>query len=98
MTVDITWPDGKSETIEVKYGEVLNFPLATDKTAHVTVNPTHRFDVGMGKGKIVEKEIHGGIAGLVLDGRGRPLAFDKNPIENAQVRRNDYTAMNLPLE
>jgi uncharacterized protein (TIGR01319 family) len=98
MTVDITWPDGKSETIEVKYGEVLNFPLGTDETAHVTVNPTHRFDVGMGKGKIVEKEIHGGIAGLVLDGRGRPLIFDKNPIENAQVRRNDYAAMNLPLE
>jgi len=98
MTIEITWPDGKTETINLKYGDLLNFPLGTGEVARIVANPNRNFDLGEGKGKVVEKEVHGGIAGLVIDGRGRPLVFNPNQAENALVRKNDYSAMNLPLE
>ena len=32
--------------------------------------------MGAGPGKTVERELHGGVVGLILDGRGRPIALD----------------------
>ncbi len=40
----------------------------------VRIHPARGFDMGAGSGKTVEKTIRGGTVGLVLDGRGRPLA------------------------
>ena len=42
-------------------------------TAKGVFEPERGFDIGAGKGNTVTKEIHGGVAGIILDGRGRPF-------------------------
>jgi len=41
--------------------------------ARAVFEPERNFDLGAGKGSKVEKEIHGGVVGIILDGRGRPF-------------------------
>ncbi len=71
-------PNG--ETIEgtLKFAEMKKFPLGFDDKgiplkAKAILEPLRGFDVGAGKGTKVEKEISGGVTGIILDGRGRPF-------------------------
>ncbi|MGQ0633797.1 MAG: glutamate mutase L [Planctomycetaceae bacterium] len=61
------------ETGELKSGEVRLLPLAAGETATVAVDPARGFDAGRGPGKRVERQVHGGTVGIILDARGRPL-------------------------
>ena len=47
------------------------------RTARAIFEPGKNFDVGAGKGNKVEKEVHGGVVGILLDGRGRPFDLSK---------------------
>ncbi|MFH1850871.1 MAG: glutamate mutase L [Candidatus Neomarinimicrobiota bacterium] len=60
---------------QINYGDVLLLPLGAGETAEVTVEPDKLFDTGHGPGKKVTKTVKGGTVGLILDGRGRPLAL-----------------------
>ena len=55
-------------------GELKLEPLGLEQHATVTVEPARGIDLGEGKGRPIEAEVHGGVVGLVLDARGRPLA------------------------
>jgi hypothetical protein len=41
--------------------------------ARAVFEPERQYDVGGGKGNRFEKELHGGVVGVILDGRGRPF-------------------------
>jgi len=43
------------------------------QTAKAVFEPERGFDMGAGKGSRVEKQLHGGVVGIILDGRGRPF-------------------------
>ena len=43
------------------------------QTAKAVFEPERGFDVGAGKGSRLETELHGGVVGIILDGRGRPF-------------------------
>ena len=58
---------------DVPYGELRLYPLALGEKATVKLQPSRRFDVGAGNGHAVESEVMGGVVGLVVDTRGRPL-------------------------
>ena len=90
--------EGIEEKITVKSGELIRVPLPTGKKARVQIFPSRRFNVGAGNGKPLEKEVIGGCAGLILDGRCRPLVFDSDQNLNAERRLRDYKALSLPLE
>ena len=64
-------------------GEMRVVPLEQGQTADVRVAPARGFDMGAGKGKEVTATVQGGVVGLILDGRGRPIAL---PAE-AEARR-----------
>ncbi|MCK4403790.1 MAG: glutamate mutase L [candidate division Zixibacteria bacterium] len=72
-------PDGKNEEGSVKYGEMRRIPLGLDEktgiplTCKAELEPHRGFDVGGGKGDKVETTIHGGVNGIIIDCRGRPL-------------------------
>ena len=48
--------------------------------AQVALQPARRWDVGAGPGHVLHARVRGGVVGLVLDGRGRPiqLAADRD--------------------
>lgn len=43
------------------------------QTARAVLQPERGYDLGAGKGNKVETELHGGVVGIILDGRGRPF-------------------------
>ena len=64
-----------NESGEILFGDIRLFPLGEGRTAAVTVEPERGFDCGAGPGKPIERQVRGGTVGLILDGRGRPLAL-----------------------
>jgi hypothetical protein len=64
---------GATRRGEVAAGEISLVPLALGQTGELTAHPTRHVDLGAGRGKALEATVHGGVVGLVLDGRGRPL-------------------------
>lgn len=60
------------------FGELLLHPLKADEKAKIILNPAKGFGVGEGSGKSLEAEVHGGVVGVVIDTRGRPLDLSKN--------------------
>jgi uncharacterized protein (TIGR01319 family) len=74
---------GLSAHGELAVGDLRLFRLPLGATALVAVQPSRGFDLGGGPGVRVEREVRGGLAGLVLDARGRPLEL---PEDRARCR------------
>ncbi|MEK7806051.1 MAG: methylaspartate mutase, partial [Planctomycetota bacterium] len=53
-------------------------PLGIDQTAEIEVLPAKNFDVGAGKGKPITKKVFGGVVGIVIDTRGKPITLAKD--------------------
>jgi len=71
LDADITFPDGRKEHFELLYGQMKLFPLGVGEKAGLELKPYRGFDMGEGRNKKVEATAHGGVVGLVFDGRGR---------------------------
>ena len=73
---------------EVAFGEMALMPLGEGERATVTIDPVRRFDVGAGPGWTVTAEVEGGVVGLIIDARGRPIALADDQTERAaSIRR-----------
>ena len=64
---------GILEHLEMKRFELGIQENGLPMKANVTLEPERGYDVGAGKGNKVVKEVHGGVVGIILDGRGRPF-------------------------
>jgi hypothetical protein len=94
VEVILEMPDGGTETRSLAFGQIATVPLDVDQTAKVTIKPTRKFDAGMGRGKEIHTEINGGVAGVIIDARGRPLVLPED--RNERVRK--LTEWNSALE
>lgn len=65
--------DGETLEEDMKFGEVKLIPLADRSEAKAVITPAKNFDLGEGSGRAVEKTIMGGVVGVLLDARGRPI-------------------------
>jgi hypothetical protein len=75
----IQYHDGRSLEVEVPYGSLEVIPLPTGQTATLELRPTRRFDVGLGsKGQAGTTKVEGGLLGIIIDARGRPLPMDRD--------------------
>ena len=83
MRIRIRYANGGELDVEAHYGEIEIWPLLAEERAIVEIRPSRRFDIGMGPGVGGKVEVLGGLLGLVVDARGRPLVLP----ENADVRR-----------
>lgn len=78
ISYKITMPDGKTIEESLPYGDLRVLPLDIDQTAEIEIVPAKNFDVGEGKGRHVKKKISGGVVGIVIDTRGRPVTLAKD--------------------
>ncbi len=82
LRVKVKYADGNETAVDVKYGSLEVIPVPMAQAARLQVQPLHRFDVGMGGPGVGGKvEVMGGVMGVVVDARGRPLAL---PLDTAR--------------
>ena len=81
MRVKITFEQGGELEIEAKYGSLEVLPLRTGEKATLELKPRRGISVGRVKGAV---EVNGGVIGLVIDARGRPLRLPSEPKERRQ--------------
>ncbi len=74
ISVEITTGDAAPITADIPCGELRHYPLPLGEKATVKLQPSRRFDVGAGAGQAITGEAMGGVVGLVIDTRGRPLS------------------------
>jgi uncharacterized protein (TIGR01319 family) len=73
MNVELQLPGGKVYEEKLNYGDIKLIKLSEYDEAKATITPERDFDVGAGPGKPLETPITGGVAGVILDARGRPI-------------------------
>jgi hypothetical protein len=86
LTFKIDYDDERSLEVEVTYGSLEVIPLPSGQAATLELRPTRRFDVGLGtKGQAGTTKVEGGIIGIIIDARGRPLPIAED-LEAQQER------------
>jgi len=76
----IEYEDGRSLEVEVLYGSLEVIPLPVGQTANLELRPSRRFDVGLGtRGQAGTTRVEGGVIGIIIDARGRPLPIAADP-------------------
>ncbi|MEK7448872.1 MAG: glutamate mutase L [Planctomycetota bacterium] len=91
----ITFPDGKVVEDSMPFGELKLYPLEVGQRAVIEAKPTRSFDFGIGRGKSIKKELDGGVVGIVIDTRGRPLVLPENKTERVALLNKWAKTMNL---
>jgi hypothetical protein len=87
MRVRILYDNGGELNVEARYGELEVWPLLVGQRATLEIRLHRRFDIGMGPGQGGRVEVLGGMAGLVVDARGRPLTLPKGADERQRTLR-----------
>lgn len=85
------------ESYLLRFGELRVFPLNEGEKIEVEVRPTRAFDVGAGRGKPMTVTAEGGVVGLVVDCRGRPLSLPARDPERIAKLQTWLQAMGLPI-
>jgi hypothetical protein len=85
LRVKVAYEDGREHSVEVKFGSMGKIPLPNGETATLRLQPLHRFDVGMGPSRGGRLQVVGGSLGIVVDARGRPLAFSRDPAQQREI-------------
>jgi hypothetical protein len=80
VALDITleMPDGDTLRESLKGGEVKKITLPERQVAQATIQPGRTLDIGAGPGHELVTSIEGGVVGVVLDTRGRPLVLPED--------------------
>jgi uncharacterized protein (TIGR01319 family) len=77
---------------ELKWGELTLLPLPLGQQARIRLQPYNGADIGVGKNAVLEREISGGVVGVILDCRGRKLP-SLGPEDNLRQRAACLTTL-----
>lgn len=80
LRVRMTNDDGQESELEVRHGNLATLRLPAGQAGTLHLTPLHHFDVGMGGlGRGGTVKVIGGVLGIVIDARGRPLRLPAEP-------------------
>lgn len=80
LRVRIQYESGSSLELEVAYGALEVLPLPPGEEAVLELRPRAGIDVGLGRpGRGGRRRVSGGLVGLIIDARGRPLQLPEDP-------------------
>ncbi len=95
VKVTLTMPDGTERVETLGFGEIRLIPLEEGSVAQAHVEPGRRWDVGEGTGRAMDVEVEGGIVGLIIDARGRPVFLEKEEADRRKQIRNWIEALDI---
>ena len=84
LQYEIDLPSGR-QTGQLQVGQLQWMPLADGEEVEVSLQPARRWDVGAGLGQALNARVRGGVVGLVLDGRGRPIQMAADQDRRRQI-------------
>uniref|UniRef100_A0A7C6EKI0 Methylaspartate mutase n=1 Tax=candidate division WOR-3 bacterium TaxID=2052148 RepID=A0A7C6EKI0_UNCW3 len=94
LKVKIEDEKGTTEKV-IKFGEVELIPVPVDKKIKVILHPERGFDVGNGKGKVVDTVLYGGVVGIIIDCRGRPFILPEDKKKRIELLNKWFKAVNM---
>lgn len=83
VRVGVEYSNGRHLSVDVMAGSIEVIPLRLNEQALLTLFPAPTVDVGLGPGERARaaEEIDGGLVGLIIDARGRPLVLPTDETE-----------------
>jgi hypothetical protein len=92
VKVGVEYSNGRQLTVDVMTGTIEVIPLRANEQALLTLFPAPTVDVGLGPGERARaaEEIDGGLVGLIIDARGRPLPLPTDDMER-QARLHQWS-------
>ena len=84
LQYEIEQPSG-SRAGQLEVGQLQRVPLADGEEIEIALQPARHWDVGAGPGHALHARVRGGVVGLVLDGRGRPIQMATDRDRRRQV-------------
>lgn len=89
LRMRVHYEKGGTLDVEVPYGSLEVLPLSPGEEAILELRPRGRVDVGLGgPGRGGKRRVRGGLVGLIIDARGRPLRLPADPYARmAQIQQ-----------
>ena len=81
----LNYEEGTEARADIKFGSIEMLPLPSGHSAHLTLQPLHRCDVGFGPGRSGTIPVSGGALGVVFDGRGRPIQLPDDSVRRREL-------------
>lgn len=86
LRLRMTLESGEETNLEVKQDALEVLPLPLGQTAKLHLQPLHRYDIGMGgAGRGGGLKVVGGVVGVIIDARGRPLRKVDDPARRREM-------------
>jgi uncharacterized protein (TIGR01319 family) len=92
---EVALPDGRIEKGTLAFGDLKLFALTREQQATVTMEPAKKVDLGNGPGQSFTRTVKGGVVGLMIDGRGRPLQLPGEQAARIAMLTRWYQAVGL---
>ena len=91
LRLTITYSDRRTLDVEIPFGSLEVIPLPLGEQASLELRPLKGFDLGSGPGKKrVIKRLVGGMMGIIVDARGRPIVLPQDPAERLEQVKHWY--------
>jgi len=95
LSIKLSLPNQDKIEKTVRAHELYCWPLKEDEHAEIEITPLQKnLDIGAGPAQKHTFKARGGKVGLVIDTRGRPIQFSKDPSEHTQALQRWCSSMN----
>ncbi|MCB9101488.1 MAG: glutamate mutase L [Anaerolineales bacterium] len=75
VKVKVVYDSEETYETEVAYNTLEIISLPPGQKAQLEIRPTRQFNIGGQSGRAAKTEVEGGLLGIIVDARGRPLRF-----------------------
>ena len=95
IDIEAVMPDGSTIQKEIDFGQIFVIPLSDGESAKLDLQPRSGFDIGAGRGKRAQVEVTGGVVGIIIDARGRPLQLPQDTDQRVKKLREWSVALDV---
>ena len=93
LTIKLTFSNGEKIKKELRRNELHRIKADYEEITAELI-PHKKMDIGSGIGESIKTTIYGGLVGIILDGRDRPISIPKDPQERLSSLKNWSDALN----
>jgi len=95
LNIKLEMPDGETIEKSLGFGEILRLPLAEGMEAKATIQVHRGLAIDVDDARTLETTITGGVVGIVIDTRGRPLRLPEDEEKRQEKLLTWFKALDL---